>query len=214
MSKEDLARPDSPAQTRIITSRDQEYYLESITFQVEDCIFNVPRYHFEHTSEIFASMLTLPAGDGVQAEGQSDQNPIVLEGISKVDFRALLKVLYPLSILNTDKWMTKDEWISVAKLSTQWRFLEARALAIKQLLDRSDFGLIKCIVLGRQYNVPPGFGRGMRFLHSALWGTFRQRWQSKSGGKKHFAFVRPAKQRWGGRMDLVPIKIGLTVCSS
>ncbi|KAJ7250471.1 hypothetical protein B0H12DRAFT_997061, partial [Mycena haematopus] len=125
---------------------------------VEDCIFNVPRYHFEHTSGIFASMLTLPPGDSVQVEGQSEQNPIVLEGISKVDFRALLKVLYPLnvlqSILNTEKWMTKDEWISILKLSTQWRFLEARDLAIKQL-DRPDFKFepVELVMLGQQYDV-------------------------------------------------------------
>ncbi|KAJ7250477.1 hypothetical protein B0H12DRAFT_1072073 [Mycena haematopus] len=164
MSKPDLVRPDSPPQAHIIGSR-ENYYVENITFKVEDCIFSVPRYHFEHTSEIFASMLTLPLGDGVQVEGQSEQNPIVLEGISKVDFRALLKVLYPLNIreamLNTDEWMTKDEWLSVLKLSTQWRFLEARDLAIKQL-DRpgSKFEPVELVMLGQQYDVAAWLKKG------------------------------------------------------
>jgi hypothetical protein len=41
-------------------------------------------------------MFTLPAGHGAQTEGRSDENPIVLEGVSSVDFQALLKVLHPL----------------------------------------------------------------------------------------------------------------------
>jgi hypothetical protein len=64
--------------------------------QVEDNIFNVPRYHFERSSEIFAGMLALPADDSVNVEGRTDENPVVLEGISSADFRALLKALYPL----------------------------------------------------------------------------------------------------------------------
>ncbi|KAJ6456081.1 hypothetical protein C8R45DRAFT_1034851 [Mycena sanguinolenta] len=148
--------------------RDEEYYLESITFKVEGTIFNVPRYHFEHASEIFASMLTLPAGDGVPTEGQSDQIPIVLESIRKVDFRALLKVLYPRNawkpILATSGWMTKEEWISVIKLSTQWRFLEARDLAIKQLDIRSDLTPVERIVLGRQYDIAAWLRKGYSAL--------------------------------------------------
>ncbi|KAF8216959.1 hypothetical protein K438DRAFT_1559229, partial [Mycena galopus ATCC 62051] len=123
--------------------------------QVEDCLFNVPRYHFERTSEIFATMLTLPPGDAVEVEGQSDDNPIVLDGISEVDFRALLKILYPL----TD-FMSKDEWLSVLKLSTQWRFLEARDLAIAQLNNHSDIGDVELILLARQYDVATWLRKG------------------------------------------------------
>lgn len=94
--------------------RHQNYYMETITFkvglphiiqghgrfspktQVEDYIFKVPRCHFERKSEIFRTTFTLPTGDGVHAEGQTDENPVVLEGIRSLDFQALLKVLYPL----------------------------------------------------------------------------------------------------------------------
>ncbi|KAJ7742860.1 hypothetical protein B0H16DRAFT_1728021 [Mycena metata] len=41
---------------------DDTYYLETITFQVEDRLFKVPRYHFERNSEIHATALTLLAG--------------------------------------------------------------------------------------------------------------------------------------------------------
>jgi hypothetical protein len=49
--------------------------------------------------------------------------------------------------------MPKDEWISVLKLSTQWDFLDARDLAIKQLNDRPEIGSVERILLARQYHV-------------------------------------------------------------
>ncbi|KAJ7788782.1 hypothetical protein B0H14DRAFT_3575732, partial [Mycena olivaceomarginata] len=120
--------------------------------QVEARIFKVPRYHFEHSSEIFATTFTLPVVDAADAEGGSDENPVILEGINSVDFQRLLKVLYPLDIPQILS-MPKDEWISVLKLSTQWYFLDARDLAIKQLNDRPEIGSVERILLARQYDV-------------------------------------------------------------
>jgi len=151
--------PEPASQTHT-GPRDQNYYLESITFKVEDRIFKVPRYHFEHSSEVFATTFTLPPGDGVDAEGHSDENPVVLEGISSVDFQRLLKVLYPpdmrSQILSVTKagWMSKEEWISVLKLSTQWYFLDTRDLVINQLDKLTDMGNVERILLARQYDVP------------------------------------------------------------
>ncbi|KAK7008258.1 hypothetical protein R3P38DRAFT_3211119 [Favolaschia claudopus] len=78
-------------------SRDQNYFFQTVYFRVEDRLFNVPRYHFDRASEVFADMFAVPqpGGDACK-EGQSDSNPIVLEGKSFADFQALLKVLYPL----------------------------------------------------------------------------------------------------------------------
>ncbi|KAJ7464530.1 hypothetical protein FB451DRAFT_1263750 [Mycena latifolia] len=134
------------------------YYLESVTFKVEDRIFKVPRYHFERNSEIFATTFTLPSPTvgtaDAHAEGHSDANPFVLEGISSVDFHRLLKVLYPLDIPQILS-MPKEEWISVLKLSTLWRFLDARDLAIQQLTERGGLGSVERILLARQYDVAP-----------------------------------------------------------
>ncbi|KAJ7149762.1 hypothetical protein C8R43DRAFT_499324 [Mycena crocata] len=138
-----LPAPDGP--------RDQKYYLESVVFKVEDRIYKVPRYHFQHSSEIFATTFTLPAADDVQAEGHSDKNPFVLEGITSVDFARLLKVLYPLDIPQI-LGMPKDDWISVLKLSTLWYFLDARDLAIRQL-DAMGLSSVLRILLARQYDV-------------------------------------------------------------
>ncbi|KAJ7117490.1 hypothetical protein C8R44DRAFT_738389 [Mycena epipterygia] len=131
--------------------RDQDYYLETITFKVEDRLFKVPRYHFEHNSEIFATTFTLPAASGGHVEGHSDENPLVLEGISSVDFRRLLKVLYPLNVPQI-LGMPKEDWISVLKLSTLWYFLDARELAIQQL-NGQNMGSVERILLARKYAV-------------------------------------------------------------
>ncbi|KAF7356247.1 hypothetical protein MVEN_00956200 [Mycena venus] len=155
------AKPDATsASTSQRDRRDGDHYIETITFKVEDRLFKVPRYHFLHSSEIFATTFTLPPGAGVHTEGKSDKNPVVLEGISMVDFQRLLKILYPpdmksqiLSITDA-RWMTKEEWVSVLKLSTQWYFLATRDLAIKQLDKLPDMGSVERILLARQYDVP------------------------------------------------------------
>ncbi|KAJ6548871.1 hypothetical protein B0H19DRAFT_1074677 [Mycena capillaripes] len=102
-----------------IPMQDKTYYLDSITFQVEDYLFKVPRYHFERNSEIFASTLTLPVTGDV--EGGSNQNPIKLDGVSSVDFERLLVVLYPLHREDPMPTLSKDHWISVLKLATFWQ---------------------------------------------------------------------------------------------
>ncbi|KAK7024962.1 hypothetical protein R3P38DRAFT_2951960 [Favolaschia claudopus] len=146
-------------------SRDKSYYFHTIIFKVEDRIFNVPRYHFERTSEVFRDMFALPAGDDPNIEGQCDERPIILEGITSCEFEQLLKVLYPLDLpgvmsAGLGNWMSKEEWIAVLKLSTLWRFLDARKLAIHQLDTRADLGSVERIMLARQYDVASWLRKG------------------------------------------------------
>ncbi|KAJ6618890.1 hypothetical protein B0H10DRAFT_1947289 [Mycena sp. CBHHK59/15] len=140
-------------------NRDQRYYMDTVTFQVEERIFKVPRYHFEHSSEIFATTFTLPSGDNGTPEGTSDQNPLRLEGISSVDFERLLQVLYPLKMPPSIDDIPKDEWISVLKLATMWYFLDLRGLAIKRLAGQLTDS-VERIVLARKYDVADWLRRG------------------------------------------------------
>ncbi|KAJ6530032.1 hypothetical protein DFH09DRAFT_1411502 [Mycena vulgaris] len=129
-------------------TRHATYYLETITFEVEDCLFKVPRRHFESNSEIFRTASTLPAG--AEGEGLSDQNPVKLEGISSADFERLLAVLYPMEPSIPE--MPKEHWISVLKLATMWRLIKARDVAISQL-DAQVKNDVEGIMLGRKYHV-------------------------------------------------------------
>ncbi|KAJ7149747.1 hypothetical protein C8R43DRAFT_498983 [Mycena crocata] len=142
---------------------DKTYYLETITFQVENRLFKVPRYHFEHSSEIFATTLQLPTATN-EVEGTTDEKPVTLAGIKSVDFERLLKVMYPLR--NPMPSMTKDHWVSVLKLSTMWRFLHIRELAI-QHLDSQVKDKAEGIVLARKYHVAAWLRSGYRALAEA-----------------------------------------------
>ncbi|KAK7024958.1 hypothetical protein R3P38DRAFT_3269706 [Favolaschia claudopus] len=144
-------------------SRHQTYYMETITFKVEGCLFKVPRHNLEHRSQIFGTASTLPSGDET-AEGQSDEKPVELEGVERVDFQALMKALYPLDLQqiykNKDAWMTKEEWVSVLKLASKWFFVDLRELAIYALSNRDDVQSVERIVWGRQYDVPDWLRKG------------------------------------------------------
>jgi hypothetical protein len=48
--------------------------------------------------------------------------------------------------------LSKDEWLSVLKLSTRWLFNDLRKMAIEELA-RSDLDPIEKIQLGKQYSV-------------------------------------------------------------
>ncbi|KAK7024956.1 hypothetical protein R3P38DRAFT_1055634 [Favolaschia claudopus] len=113
---------------------DADYLLDNVIFRVQGRMFKVPRYSFERSSEVFADMFALPTKNR-RVEGRSIDNPIVLEEISSDDFEQLLK------------------WVSVLKLSTQWRFLDVRRLAIQQLHTRPDLGGVERVMLGRQYGI-------------------------------------------------------------
>ncbi|KAJ2930407.1 hypothetical protein H1R20_g6733, partial [Candolleomyces eurysporus] len=70
-----------------------------IFFKVEEIVFEAPRYRFAEESEVFETILHLPAGSARNVEGQDEENPIVLEGYQAAHFDALLKVLYPTWVL-------------------------------------------------------------------------------------------------------------------
>lgn len=58
-------------------------------------IYRVYRYPFERNSGVFETMFSLPTERSMSEEGQSDDNPIRLEGVGSSDFEALLTVLCP-----------------------------------------------------------------------------------------------------------------------
>ncbi|THU77278.1 hypothetical protein K435DRAFT_556046, partial [Dendrothele bispora CBS 962.96] len=119
---------------------------------VEGVLFKVLRYQFERKSEIFRDMFSLLQGTQ-DAEGNKDENPIKLEGVSATEFRHLLKVLYPPPISNDSASfdITDEEWKSILKLATLWRFLEIRKLAIGKLTNCPSMQTVEKILLGRKY---------------------------------------------------------------
>ena len=68
----------------------------SLCLEVEDQLFKVPRHLFVKLSPVFRDMFRSPVPGGAKADGLSDNQPLVLNGIEKKDFVQLLRCLYPL----------------------------------------------------------------------------------------------------------------------
>ncbi|TDL13531.1 hypothetical protein BD410DRAFT_846855 [Rickenella mellea] len=129
--------------------RDEKYYVQSLVFLVEDCLFKAPRPYFEQ-SEVFRDTFKLPPVDGV-FEGANDETPLRLDGIKANDFRAFLSVLMPLPSSEEPK-VTKEEWLGVLSLADMWNFEKIRQVSVDKL-GKERMDAVERILLGRRYNI-------------------------------------------------------------
>ncbi|KDR75480.1 hypothetical protein GALMADRAFT_69119 [Galerina marginata CBS 339.88] len=130
---------------------DEEFYLRDAIFLIEDRLFKVHVCHFTDESAVFQAMFELPPGPDSEADGLTDERPIVLEGIKKNDFRRLLRVMYARGFKEIGM-LTEEEWVSVLVLSTLWQMDRLRGLAIAKLTKILNDGRT-LVNLGRKYNV-------------------------------------------------------------
>ncbi|KAF8068029.1 hypothetical protein FPV67DRAFT_1168804 [Lyophyllum atratum] len=120
--------------------RDARYYLDFVVFSVEDRLYMVPKYKFAQATDFFKSDFESTI---------DEETPIRLEGVEKVDFEALLKIMYPLNPTYEQPTLSNDEWISVLKLSSQWMMLDIRDIAIAAL---SELPSHRKVVLAKKYS--------------------------------------------------------------
>jgi hypothetical protein len=150
---------------------------------VEDAMFQFPK-HYLTQIPIFSTTFSLPPSkDGI--EGLTEENPFVLEQISKLDFKAFLKVLIPLYVNSSLNICQLEEltaprmyiiiktpfrqvpsnysnisvevWKSTLKLSTMWEVTALRDLAIRNL---NQLDMVDMILLGSKYRVSQWFITG------------------------------------------------------
>jgi len=148
----EIAEPNRPhmSQDQAPAERDNVFYFETVTFQVEDTLFRVIKSDFEVQGTPFEAFFSLPHTPSKIVEGTDDSSPIYLHGISEVKFRSFLRVLYPFKGAVT----TYAEWIAALELAIMWDFKEIRMTCIEALseLIKSRTAIDK-IVLGKKYNV-------------------------------------------------------------
>ncbi|KAI6140493.1 hypothetical protein BKA82DRAFT_164299 [Pisolithus tinctorius] len=79
-------------------SRPLDFWVNTVTFSVQNCLFRVPWEPFQRESKSFCDKFSSPQGDGSEVrstlERLSDEKPIRLDGVQKSDFEQLLKVLF------------------------------------------------------------------------------------------------------------------------
>ncbi|KAH6885522.1 hypothetical protein BKA70DRAFT_1124011, partial [Coprinopsis sp. MPI-PUGE-AT-0042] len=135
---------------------DNVYFWDSVTFLVEGVLFKVPKYHLVNGSKRFSEEYGIVSGNPIHDEhrdtevGATRNQPIPLN-ILTADFRPFLSILYPMTIHQKPEF-TKEEWISILKLSTLWFFNEIRAIAIKEL-DTRGLKPLERVTLGKAHNV-------------------------------------------------------------
>ncbi|EAU91913.2 hypothetical protein CC1G_04680 [Coprinopsis cinerea okayama7 len=149
----------------------QSYYSDSA---VEERLFKVPKYHLVRNSDHFSSLCSLaetcPGNDpdasilSLPDSETSAQNAIALPGVTADDFSNFLEALYPRTIQRV-LTLTKEQWLSVLKLSTLWYFKELRRLAIDHLEAWSpSLTSIELIQLGKEYAISNWLLRGYHAL--------------------------------------------------
>ncbi|KIK79645.1 hypothetical protein PAXRUDRAFT_834006 [Paxillus rubicundulus Ve08.2h10] len=135
-------------------SKHEQFYVNTVTFLVENCLFKVPRTPFKTESTVFSDMFSLPVGDIEGAEGLDDDKPIQLEGTKKDDFEQLMKVLFHRpNGLSPELPMEVEQWTSVLELSTLWEFSKVRQAAINKLGCFATIPLAKKIALAYEHDV-------------------------------------------------------------
>ncbi|PBK86983.1 hypothetical protein ARMGADRAFT_474111 [Armillaria gallica] len=144
-------------------SRSESYYWENIVVQVEDTLFRFPKHHLMRKSEVFRSMLSMPQGKS-EPEGVSDDHPIKLWGVSKIELERLLQVLHPIDAQKQPQ-LSMDAWLSVSKLSGLWRLADTRNIAISGLTTLMwKIDPVDRVILGRRYSVAQWLSSGFMDL--------------------------------------------------
>ncbi|KAK0195871.1 hypothetical protein F5146DRAFT_1027449 [Armillaria mellea] len=161
MSYISLDEPSDPTPMSPSPNRSHDYYWEVVVLQVEDTLFRIPKHQLVGKSEAFASMLSLPQG-GNEPEGFSDDSPIQLSGIKKIDFERLLQML------KKPPELSLNGWISILALSNMWR-MTIRKTAIEHLTSGlSEISPVDRILLGRKYSVAHFLSSGYEELASRV----------------------------------------------
>ncbi|KAJ6611428.1 hypothetical protein B0H10DRAFT_2056632 [Mycena sp. CBHHK59/15] len=142
--------------------RDETYYLEdgSCIILVQDTLFNVHRTILSKDHSSFSTMFTLPQGDN-EAEGRSDDNPIVLTGDTVTEFRHFLWALYALPpelrvIHSSDADLT--QLMDIARIANKYSFktLETWSLdAIQEYVNRKPSPILTSIPPPNSYTFSP-----------------------------------------------------------
>lgn len=132
---------------------DEEFYLPDVIFLVEDRLFKVPRYVFEHNSEFFREIFS--SSSSTSYTQSTSEDPAHLIGVSVADFKPFLRALLPKSPFKIQHHFLQEEWTSILKLSTSWRFRELRELAINALTGLLAEDPVEAVIVSRAYQVIP-----------------------------------------------------------
>ncbi|KAJ6482132.1 hypothetical protein C8R47DRAFT_584971 [Mycena vitilis] len=117
--------------------RDSEYYKEGADcrIRVEDTLFCIHRFLLERDSPTFQAMFQLPQG-GEQAQGSTDEDPIVLTGDTVEQFRSLCWALYALpdeTAKENETGKSMEKLVDVATISHKYQLAAFQAWSMASI---------------------------------------------------------------------------------
>ncbi|KAF8872060.1 hypothetical protein CPB84DRAFT_1800142 [Gymnopilus junonius] len=138
--------------------KDEDYYLEGhyMEFEVEGYSFRLPSHAFSDESSYFAEVYNLAD------HGTDGGDAIKLNDVSRSDFYCLLKVVCP-PTFSLQLNLSQEEWVSVLKLSTKWKFLRLREMSKKELdkMPRVESWSLQKVSLGWQLYITSWVSEGL-----------------------------------------------------
>jgi len=143
--------------------RDPEYYFQdgNIVFLVENHLFRVHRHFFVRESAVFSDMLSIPAPPDTVVEGDSDDKPIVLDGVKSNDFRSLLWMWYDPGYKRISS--SANTWYAIMSLADRWQFENVGKVAFEAFAALPGVEAMEKIVVCETY----GFKRSV--ISKAYW---------------------------------------------
>jgi hypothetical protein len=138
-------------QSSLTPVRNNEFYIDTITFHVENELYKVLREPFVTNSQVFQDMLSMPQS-GSSTEGQLDSNPIVLQGVRKLHFQVVLRLLNKQT--PAPYVLPLSDWITILELSRTWLMSDVHAIAHQTIRSHQELqGFVHKIELARKYNL-------------------------------------------------------------
>ncbi|KAG9041476.1 hypothetical protein FS837_012199 [Tulasnella sp. UAMH 9824] len=113
-----------------------------LVFLVEDILFQLPLRRLKQ-SQYFRDMIE-ETHTGLEGEGNSDEKPILLRGITLFEMISFLDATEA-SFLDGDPQLTFNQWAAGLHLATMWGFDDIR----KKIIGRMDVAILKVDPLDR-----------------------------------------------------------------
>ncbi|KAJ8082118.1 hypothetical protein PM082_007964 [Marasmius tenuissimus] len=119
--------------TASLIPHDPKYYIDEkmVILHVDETLFTAHRHLFRRESEVLEHMFDSPQPpEG--AEGDSDDNPIVIPDVTRAEFTTVMDYIYEGSLFKekSRQETSREEYIDLLSIATHFVRIEARQKAI------------------------------------------------------------------------------------
>ncbi|KAJ3754323.1 hypothetical protein EV360DRAFT_15886, partial [Lentinula raphanica] len=127
--------------------KDEDFYYDCRIFQVENCLFRFPIQFLAVQSSYFQNLRD------ESPNGFTEEDTIDLDGVSREDFRQLLKILCSPRKFIYPEAFSLSQWEAVLRLAKRWGMNQVKTHAVVAIERLSDVDPVEKIVLARTYDI-------------------------------------------------------------